>query len=100
LPQVGLEDALAITLGVLDREPATFSRFAARWGRGSCWSANLSSTTRSSRSRHWPRWMVASRAGIEALAELTDAAGPRGGERLLVTWLDRRGDETSTDIRA
>jgi hypothetical protein len=31
LPQVGLEDALAITLGLLDREPATFSRFAARY---------------------------------------------------------------------
>jgi hypothetical protein len=32
LPQVGLEDALAITLGLLDREPDSISRFAARWG--------------------------------------------------------------------
>ena len=31
LPQIGLEDALAITLALLEREPATFSRFAARY---------------------------------------------------------------------
>ena len=29
---VGLEDALAILLALLDREPETFSRAAARWG--------------------------------------------------------------------
>jgi hypothetical protein len=34
LPQVGLEDALAITLGLLDREPDSFSRFAARYPVG------------------------------------------------------------------
>jgi hypothetical protein len=32
LPTVGLEDALAILLALLDREPQTFSRTAARWG--------------------------------------------------------------------
>jgi hypothetical protein len=32
LPRVGLEDALAILLALLDREPQTFSRTAARWG--------------------------------------------------------------------
>jgi hypothetical protein len=31
LPQIGLEDALAITLALLDREPESFSRNAARW---------------------------------------------------------------------
>ncbi len=32
LPTVGLEDALAILLALLEREPHTFSRAAARWG--------------------------------------------------------------------
>jgi hypothetical protein len=32
LPTVGLEDALAILLALLDREPQSFSRTAARWG--------------------------------------------------------------------
>jgi hypothetical protein len=31
LPQVGLEDALAIVLALLEREPQSFSRAAARW---------------------------------------------------------------------
>jgi hypothetical protein len=31
LPQVGLEDALAIVLALLDREPQSFSRAAARY---------------------------------------------------------------------
>ena len=32
LAQVGLEDALAIVLGLYDREPASFPATAARWG--------------------------------------------------------------------
>jgi hypothetical protein len=32
IPRVGLEDALAILLALLEREPHTFSRTAARWG--------------------------------------------------------------------
>src|SRR6202042_2069056 len=32
LPTVGLEDALAIVLALLEREPGSFSRTGARWG--------------------------------------------------------------------
>ena len=32
LPTVGLEDALAIVLALLEREPASFSKTGARWG--------------------------------------------------------------------
>jgi len=101
LPQVGLEDALAITLGLLDREPATFSRFAARWGarlvlerRLELDNAQLAFAALAALDGRHPR------PGVEALAELTEAFGLRDGERLLVNWLERRGDGTSSDVRA
>jgi hypothetical protein len=34
LPQIGLEDALAILLALLDREPQTFARAGARYPVG------------------------------------------------------------------
>lgn len=49
LPTVGLEDALAILLALLEREPHTFSRSAARWGGRLTWSIVSPSSTRSSR---------------------------------------------------
>jgi len=53
LPTVGLEDALAILLALLDREPQTFSRGAARWGARLTLERRLGRSTPSSR---WPRW--------------------------------------------
>lgn len=34
LPSIGLEDAMAVLLALLDREPHTCSKGAARWARG------------------------------------------------------------------
>jgi hypothetical protein len=96
LPQAGLEDALAITLGLLDREPASFSRFAARWGarfvqerRLELDDAQLAFAALAALDGRQPR------AGVEALAELTEAMGLRNGERLLLDWLKRRDGGTS-----
>ena len=99
LPQIGLEDALAITLGLLDREPAVFSRLAARWGaklvlerRLELGDAQLAFAALAALDGRQPR------AGVEALAELTDAVGLRDGERLLLDWL-KRCDGVSEDAR-
>ncbi len=67
LPTVGLEDALAILLALLDREPQTFSRTAARWGG---------------------RLML---ERPEALMELSDRYGLRRVDELLIAWLQARG---------
>jgi hypothetical protein len=99
LPQIGLEDALAITLGLLDREPDSFSRFAARWGarlvqerRLELEDAQLAFAALGALDGRQPR------AGVEALAELTEAVGLRTGERLLLDWLKRRdGQGSETD---
>ena len=94
LPQVGLEDALAITLGLLDRDPATFSRVAARWGarlvlerRLELDDAQLAFAALGALEGRQPR------AGVEALAELTESVGLRDGGRLLLEWLERRDGE-------
>jgi len=67
---------LAITLGLLDREPAVFSRLAARWGaklvlerRLELGDAQLAFAALAALDGRQPR------AGVEALAELTDAVG-------------------------
>jgi len=101
LPTVGLEDALAIALALLEREPGCFPRTGARWGarlvlerRLELDDAQLAFAALAALDGRQPR------AGVEALAELTGAVGLRDGERLLVAWLERRGDERSSDVRA
>jgi hypothetical protein len=92
LPTVGLEDALAILLALLDREPQSFSRTAARWG------------ARLTIERRLPladaQLTLASlavlpgagaRAGAEALIELAGRHGLRRVDELLVAWLHARG---------
>lgn len=92
LPTVCLEDALAILLALLDREPQSFSRTAARWG------------ARLTIERRLPladaQLTLASlavlpgagaRAGAEALIELAGRHGLRRVDELLVGWLRARG---------
>ena len=92
LPTVGLEDALSILLSLLEREPQTFSRAAARWGgrltlerRLSLIDAQLALAS--------PAALPGpgARAGAEALIELADRHGLRRVDELLVDWLRARG---------
>jgi hypothetical protein len=92
LPTIGLEDALAILLALLDREPQSFSRTAARWG------ARLTIERRLPLAE--AQLTLASlavlpgagaRAGVEALIELAGRHGLRRVDQLLVAWLHARG---------
>ena len=92
LPTVGLEDALAILLALLEREPQTFSRAAARWGgrltlerRLSLVDAQLALASLAALPG------PGARAGAEALIELADRHGLRRVDELLVDWLRARG---------
>jgi hypothetical protein len=88
LPRVGLEDALAILLALLDREPHTFSRSAARWGSRLTLEHRLPLAD--------AQLTLASlatlpgggaRAGAEALIELSDRYGLRRIDELLIEWM-------------
>ena len=91
LPTVGLEDALAIVLALLEREPGSFSRTGARWGARLVLERRLdlvdaqlvlaSLATLEGR-------MAA--AGAEALAELAQRSGLRRVQLLLEDWLEAR----------
>ena len=89
---VGLEDALAILLALLDREPETFSRAAARWGARLALERKLTLVD--------AQLALASlavlpglgaRAGAEALIELADRHGLRRVDELLGGWMRARG---------
>jgi hypothetical protein len=88
----GLEDALRILLALLDREPATYPRAAARWGSRFILERRLTLPD--------AQLMLAAlavlpepgaRAGVEALAELANSYGLHGLNELLMTWAKRRG---------
>ncbi|MGI8559414.1 MAG: hypothetical protein ACR2ND_14115 [Solirubrobacteraceae bacterium] len=88
----GLEDALAILLALLDREPATYPRAAARWGSRFALERRLTLVD--------AQLVLAAlavlpestaRAGVETLAELTNRYGLRRVDELLIRWADRRG---------
>ncbi|HXO10600.1 MAG TPA: hypothetical protein VN880_21325 [Solirubrobacteraceae bacterium] len=89
---VGLEDALAILLASLDREPATFSRAAAGWGSRLVLGHKLTLDDAQ-------LTLVAlevlpgkgERAGAEALIELSDRCGLRRVDELRGGWMRRRG---------
>ncbi len=92
LPTVGLEDALAILLALLEREPHTFSRSAARWGarltlehRLSLVDAQLALAALAALPG------PGARAGVEALIELSGRHGLRRVDELLIDWMRRRG---------
>jgi hypothetical protein len=91
LPTVGLEDALAIVLALLEREPASFSRTGACRGprlvlerRLDLVDAQLVLASLATLEGH----MAA--AGAEALAELAQRSGLRRVQLLLEDWLEAR----------
>jgi hypothetical protein len=93
LPQPpGLEDAFAILLALLDREPATYPRAAARWASRFALERRLTLVdTQLALAALAVLPEPGARAGVEALAELTSRYGLRSLDELLITWADRRG---------
>jgi hypothetical protein len=92
LPHVALEDALAILLALLDREPHTFPRGAARWGSRLVLERRLALedaqlTLAALATLPGP----GARAGAEALIELCDRCGLRRVDEQLTAWMRTRG---------
>ena len=88
---VGLEDALAILLALLDREPATFSRAAARWGSRLVLERKLTlDDAQLTLAALEVLPGAGARAGAEVLIELSDRYGLRRVDELLGGWLRRR----------
>lgn len=91
LPSVGLEDALAIVLALLDREPHSFPRTAARWAARLVLECHLDLVD--------AQLAIASLAaldgsaavaGVEALAEIGQRSGLHRVEPVLSDWLQAR----------
>jgi hypothetical protein len=92
LPSVPLEDALDICLALLDLEPHTYPRTAARWGSRLAIERKLDLVDAQlafSALAALPG--PGAKAGAEALIEISTRYGLRRAEELLVGWLDRRG---------
>lgn len=86
-----LEDALAICLAFLDREPETYPRAAARWASRLAIERKLTITD--------AQLALAAlatlpgdgaRAGIEALVELSERYGLRRVDDVMSAWIERR----------
>jgi hypothetical protein len=89
---VPLEDALEVCLALLELEPPTFDHAAARWAarlvierRLSITDAQLAISATAALGRGEQR------AGAEALICLCERYKLDRGERILTTWLERRG---------
>jgi hypothetical protein len=91
LPTVGLGDALAIALALLEREPRSFPRTGARWGARLVLERRLELVDAQLvlASLATPEGPTAA-AGAEALAELTQRSGRHRVQRLLEDWLEAR----------
>jgi hypothetical protein len=88
---VGLEDALATLLAILDREPETFPRAAARWGERLVLERRLplvdaQLTLAALAALPSP----GAAAGGEALIELSERYGLRRVDELVGDWLRTR----------
>jgi hypothetical protein len=89
---VGLEDALAILLALLDREPQTFSRGAARWASRLALEHKLTlADTQLVLAALAVLPTPGARAGADALIDLAERAGLRRVDELLADWMHRRG---------
>jgi hypothetical protein len=89
-----LEDALAILLALLDREPETFPRAAARWGARLALERKLTLVDAQlalASLAVLPGPGPGARAGAEALIELADRHGPCRVDELLGGWMQARG---------
>lgn len=89
---VGLADALAILLALLDREPRTFSRGAARWEARLALERKLTLpdaqlTLAALQVLPGP----GAHAGAEALIDVASRHGLRRVDDLMIGWLERRG---------
>jgi hypothetical protein len=87
-----LEDALAICLALLDREPETYPRAAAKWASRFAIERRLTLTD--------AQLVLAAlaalpgdgaKAGVEALIELAERNKLNRIDQLLTTWLERHG---------
>jgi hypothetical protein len=92
VPRIALEDALAILLALLEREPHTFPRGAARWGSRLVLERRLALddaqlTLAALAALPGP----GARAGAEALIELSDRFGLRRVDEQLTQWMRARG---------
>ena len=92
LQQIGLEDALDICLALLEREPAFYTRAAARWAARltiehalDLRDAQLTLAALGALDGTSPR------AGAEALIELCERHGLRRCDGVIGGWMDRQG---------
>jgi hypothetical protein len=95
LPRIGLEDALAICLALLDREPETYPRAAAKWASRFAIERKLpliDAQLTLSALAALPG--DGARAGAEALIELAERYRLRRVDDLLTRWTERRGLST------
>ena len=92
---VGLEDALAICLVLLDREPETYPRAAARWASRFAIERRLTLTdAQLALSALAALPGESARAGAEALIELADRYRLQRVDELLSAWVERRAPGT------
>jgi hypothetical protein len=94
LPSVPLEDALDICLALLELEPDTYPRTAARWGsrlaierKLDLVDAQLALALAALAALPGP----GAKAGADALIEISTRYGLRRAQELVLAWLDRRG---------
>ena len=91
----GLEDALAICLAFLDREPDTYPRAAAKWASRFAIERRLTLTdAQLALSALAALPSESARAGAEALIELADRYRLDRVDELLTGWLERRAAGT------
>jgi hypothetical protein len=87
-----LEDALAICLALLDREPETYPRAAAKWASRFAIEQRLTLTDAQLTLAALAALPGESaRAGVEALIELAGRYRLQRVDDLLHTWAERRG---------
>lgn len=99
LPQIGLEDALAILLALLDREPESFSRNAARWASRFAMEQKLTlPDTQLVLAALATLPGAHARAGAEALVELAERFRLHRVDGILSPWLERRDLVAQRDV--
>ena len=87
-----LEDALAICLALLDREPETYPRAAAKWASRFAIERRLPLTDAQLTLAALATLPgEGARAGVEALIELTNRCRLQRVDDLMTSWAERRG---------
>jgi hypothetical protein len=92
LPSVPLEDALDICLALLELEPDTYPRTAARWGSRLAIERKLDLVDAQLALAALATLPgPGAKAGADALIEISTRYGLRRAQELVLAWLDRRG---------